>query len=77
MDKTDMNILLRKEAVYTRGHKRKLKKERWLNNTTKYSFPHRSINKWNILKEVIEVNSVHKLKQKLDQCRCGDRTTRI
>ena len=28
MDQTDMNILSKEEAVYTRGHKRKLKKGR-------------------------------------------------
>ena len=57
MDKTDMNILSKEETAYTRGHK-KLKKGRCLNNTKKYSFPHRSIDTWNSLKEVIEVNSV-------------------
>ena len=30
MDQTDMNILSREEAAYTRGHKRKLKKENML-----------------------------------------------
>ena len=58
MDKTDMNILSKEEAAYTRGHKKKLKKGRYLNNTKKYSFPHRSIDTWNSLKEVIEVNSM-------------------
>ena len=63
MDKTDMNILSKEEVAYTRGHKKKLKKGRCLNNTKKYSFPHKSIDAWNSLKEgVIEVNSVHKLK---------------
>ena len=38
MDKTEMNILSKEEAAYTRGHKKKLKKGRCLNNTKKYSF---------------------------------------
>ena len=78
MNKTDMNILSREEAAYIRGHKNKLKKGTCLNNTKKYSFLHRSIDTWNSFKEeVIEVNSVQKPKGKLDQCRDGDRTTRV
>ena len=41
MDKTDMNILSKEEAAYTRRNLKK--KGRCLNNTKKYSFPHRSI----------------------------------
>ena len=32
MNKTDINILSKEEASYTRGYKKKLKKERCLNN---------------------------------------------
>ena len=47
-----------------------------LNDTKKYSFPQRSINTWNGVKEaVIMTKNVHQLKEKLDKYRYGDRTT--
>ena len=60
------------------GHKNKLQKGIRLNDTKKYSFPQRNIDTWNGLKEVvIMAKNVHQLKEKLDQYRYGDRTTRL
>ena len=49
-----------------------------MNDTKKYSFPRRSIDTWNGLKEeVIMTKNVHQLKEKLNKYRYGDRTTRM
>ena len=49
-----------------------------LNNAKKYSFHQKSIDAWNELKkEVIMAKNVHQLKEKLDNFRYGDRTTRV
>ena len=49
-----------------------------MNDTKKYSFLQRIIYTWNRLKEeVIMVKNVHQLKEKLDKCRYGDKTTRV
>ena len=49
-----------------------------MNDTKKYSFPQRSIDTWNGLKEeVIMAKNVHQLKEKLYKYRYGDMTTRV
>ena len=61
-----------------RGHKKILHKEIGLKDTKKYSFPQRSIDTWNGLKEeVIMAKNLHQLKEKLDIYRYRDRTTRV
>ena len=71
-------LLTKGGARNLRGHKKKLQKEICLNDTKKYSFPQRSIDTWNGLKEeVIIAKNVHELKEKLDKYRYRDRTTRV
>ena len=80
LEVTDNDKLLQREIGNhrrTRGHAMKLKKERCLKDTKKYSFPQRSIEVWNKLpEEIVTVKCVHKLKEKLDNYRNGDGTTR-
>ncbi|MPC45698.1 hypothetical protein E2C01_039404 [Portunus trituberculatus] len=52
---------------------------RWLrqcvNDIGKYSFPHRTVEKWNALDNgIVIAHSVHNFKDKLDKWRKGDRT---
>ena len=65
LEKTDRKdlILRRKvEARNLRGHKKILQKGKCLNDTKKYSFPQRSIDIWNGLKEeVIMTKNAHQL----------------
>ena len=50
----------------------------YLKDTKKYSFPQRSIDTRNGLKEeMIMAKIVHQLKEKLDKYRYGDRTIRV
>ena len=74
-DRKDL-ILRRKGGVrYLRGHKKKLQKGVCLKYTKKYSFPQRSIDTWNVLKEeVIMAKNVHQLKEKFNKYKYGDRT---
>ena len=77
-DNEELLITERREIGFTRGHTKKLRKGRCLNNVKKNSFPHRNIEVWNKLsEEVISVKTVHQLKEKLDKCRYGDGTTRV
>ena len=64
-------ILTRKGAARNlRGHKKILHKGICLKNTKMYSFPQRSIDTWNGLKEeVIMAMNAHQLKEKLDKSR--------
>ncbi len=49
-----------------------------MNNTKKYSFPHRSVDVWKGLKEEVKkAKNVNQLKEKLDKYRYGDGTTRV
>ncbi|MPC33751.1 hypothetical protein E2C01_027111 [Portunus trituberculatus] len=44
-------------------------------NIGKYSFPHRTVEKWNALNnEIVTVHNVHNFKKKIDKWRYGDRT---
>ena len=73
-DRTDL-ILRRKGEVRNLRGQKKFQKGICLNDT-KNSFPKRSIDTWNRLKEeVIMAKNVRKLKEKLDIYRYGDRTT--
>ena len=57
----------------TRGHSKKLKKERCVRDIKKYSFPHRVVDAWNGLEEsVVQAVSVHKFKAELDMTTSTD-----
>ena len=58
-----------------RGHDNQLSKGVCLKDIKKYSFPHRSIDKWNKLdRRVVEARNIHQMKTRLDICRYGDGT---
>ena len=65
--------LLKLDNGSTRGHSKKLKKERCVRDIKKYSFPHRVVDAWNGLEEsVVQAVSVHKFKAELDMTRSRD-----
>ena len=56
--------LLNMDNRNTRGHGKKLKKERCVRDVRKYSFPHRVVDVWNGLSEdIINAKSVHRYKE--------------
>ncbi len=58
-----------------KGLMKKLKKSHCLGDIKKYSFPHRTVDIWNNLKEeVVAAKSVHMFKERLDKFGYGDRT---
>ena len=68
IDTKDLLLKGEREAGYLRGHMKKLRKGRCLNNTKKYSFPHRNIDTWNGLDEkVVRAGSIHSFKDKFDK----------
>lgn len=71
----DMILAPSRVSRNLRGHKKKLKKTRCINVVKKYSLPHRNINGCKELEEEdIEAQCTHKLKERLDKCKYGDRT---
>ncbi|MPC33279.1 hypothetical protein E2C01_026624 [Portunus trituberculatus] len=53
----------------------KIRMRQCVKDIGKYSFPHRTVEKWNALSdEVVIAHSVHNFKEKLDKWRHGDRT---
>ena len=50
-DRKDLIMTWKGKAKYLKGHKKKLQKGIFLNDTKRYSFPQRSIDTWNGLKE--------------------------
>ena len=74
MDRTGED-LLKLDVRDTRGHGKKLKKERCVRNIKKYSFPHRAVELWNGLDEgTVNAASVHWFKVRLDKVRYQDKT---
>ena len=66
-DREDLILRRKGEARNLRGDKKILHKGICLKDTKKHSFPQRSIDTWNGLKEeVIMAKNVHQLKEKLD-----------
>ena len=62
--------LLRLDSGATRGHGRKLRKERCLKDVKKFSFPHRIVDVWNGLPaSVVNAKSVSGFKTELDRTR--------
>lgn len=69
MDKCGRD-LLKRDTRATRGHGKKLKKERCIRDKKKYSFPHRTVDLWNGLDEdIVNAESVHCFKARLDKAR--------
>lgn len=51
-----------------REHSKKLKNETSLKGKEKYSFPYKSVDKWNSLKdEIVKEGNVHLMKESLDK----------
>ncbi|MPC37720.1 hypothetical protein E2C01_031210 [Portunus trituberculatus] len=74
IEKIDKQDLVIEEAGRTRGHA-KIRKRQCVKDIGKYSFPHRTVEKWNALNdEVVAAHNVHSFKEKSDKCRYGDRT---
>ena len=75
VDRTDLVPQVVEGERRTRGHGKKIRKCRCVSDIKKYSFPHRTVDIWNGLKEeVVTVKSVHLFKEKLDEFGYGDRT---
>ena len=75
LDRED--LLLPARAQGLRGHGKKLRKDTCRRDVKKYSFPQRSIEKWNSLSaEVVGAVSVKQMKERLDGSRTGDGTNR-
>ena len=69
MDRTGEDLLKLDERA-TRGHGKKLKKERCDRDIKKHSFPHRAVDLWNGLDEgIVNAASVHCFKARLDKVR--------
>ena len=77
LEKLDREDLITRDEGRTRGHSYKLRKIKGLKDVKKFSFPNRSLEAWNSLKEeVVAAGNIHMFKQKLDESRYGDRTER-
>ena len=64
----------RTTGMNTRGHKMKLLKQKWNNDSRKYAFVVRIVNAWNSLPgDVVNVTSLEKFKSRLDKCWASER----
>ncbi len=62
MENVDKECFINLDTQSTRGHSKKLKKVNCRRDIKKYSFPHRSMNKWNELSEdIVNAITVHAL----------------
>ena len=77
LENLDREDLVVRVVGRTRGHEYKLKKTKGLKDAKKHSFPNRSLEACNDLKEgmVTAGYNIQKFKSKLDESRYGDRTT--
>ena len=67
IERVDKGDFIRRDEGITRGHRYKLQKGRCKGDVRKYSFPYRSINRWNQLgEEVVCVRNIHMFKANLD-----------
>ena len=74
IDKEDL-VLVTEEDRRKRGHVKKIKTRQCMKDIGKYSFPHRTVEKWNGLNnEFVTAHNVHKFQEKLDEWRHGERT---
>ena len=70
----DLATMITNESTHTREHLRKTEKSQRSENVKKFSFPHRTVDMWNVLREqLVEADSIHTFK-KLVKFRYGDRT---
>ena len=75
IDLLDRDLIKLDSNNYLRGHGKKLTKEICLGDVRKYSFPHRSIDRWNKLsKDIVEAECVNQMKVRYDKYGRGDRT---
>ncbi len=75
IDRQDTVVLIEDGSRRTRGHTRKIVKEHCSSDIKKYSFPHRTVDVWNGLRQdIVEATNIHNFKDKLDKYRYGDRT---
>ncbi|MPC92212.1 hypothetical protein E2C01_087288 [Portunus trituberculatus] len=59
----------------TRGYEKKIRMRQCVKDIGKYSFPHRTVEKWNALDYgIVTAHRVHSFKGKLDKRRYGDKT---
>ncbi|MPC62473.1 hypothetical protein E2C01_056558 [Portunus trituberculatus] len=73
IDKEDL-VLLMEEDGRTREHE-KIRMRQRVKDIGKYSFSHRTVEKWNALVNgIVTAHSLHNFKEKLDKWRYGDRT---
>ena len=69
------NLVKMASSTYLRGHPKKIFKEACQGDIKKYSFPYRSVEKWNSLSvDVVCARSVSQMKERLDMCGQRDRT---
>ena len=74
VDRQDLVQHIEEGTRRTRGHQKKIRKSRCTGDIKKYSFPHRTVDIWNELREeVVMADNVHLFKEKLDAYRYGDR----
>ena len=75
IDILDRDLIEIAPRNYLRGHTQKLRKDICLSDVKKYSFPYRSIDKWNKLSsEIVDAACVSQMKERLDKYGHGDRT---
>ena len=68
-------VMMEEETRQMRKHLRKIKKSWFLNNIKEYSFPQRTADIWNGLKEkVVRVTYIHEFMELLDIWRYGNKT---
>ncbi|MPC66113.1 hypothetical protein E2C01_060257 [Portunus trituberculatus] len=66
-DKEDL-VLVVEEDRRTRRHVKKIRMRQCVKDIGKYSFLHRTVEKWNALNyEVVTPHNVHNFKEKLDK----------
>ena len=67
-DKTDTDMLVKRERSTTRGHNHKLFKPRARLDTRKYAFSNRVIDTWNALpSDVVEAQTINSFKSRLNR----------
>jgi len=77
MERLDREDLVNWDIRDTRGHGKKLKRDNCRREIKKRSFPQRCIETWNSLdKAIVQAETIHDFKAKLDVYRYGDGTTR-
>ena len=77
LERVDKENFVVRDQGRTRGHSLKLKIGRCKGDVRKFSFPFRSLDKWNKLQDkVVRAKNVHTFKEELDKCNLGGGTIR-